>query len=122
MLSVLKAGALSILFSSGISGPIEMRILVEQELKGHPHKNEIMRVIECESGFDHLIQSQHKDSRGPNGLENSWGLVQINLDYNPNVKLEEALDWKFSLEFIKKHFQAGRKSMWSCWNIINETV
>ena len=122
MFSLLKAGALALLFSSGVSGPAEMRMLVEQELKGHPHKSEIMEVIECESGFDHLTQSWHRDPKGPNGQENSWGLVQINLDYNPNVNLEEALDWRFSVEFIKKHFQQGRKEMWTCWKILNKTA
>ena len=80
-----------------------------------------MQVIECESGFDPMIQSQHKDQKGPNGLENSWGLVQINLDYNPQVTREEAQDWKFALEFIKKHFQEDRKWMWSCWKNKQQT-
>src|SRR3989344_576616 len=119
MVPLLIGGALAVLFSTGISGPVEMRMLVEEELRGHPHKEEILKVIECESGFDHLTQSQHKDPKGPNGLENSWGLVQINLDYNPKVNLGEAMDWKFSIEFIKKHFQEGNKEMWSCWKIIN---
>ena len=90
-------------------------MLVADNLKNNPGKNEIMRVIECESGFDHLIQSQHPDLKGPNGKENSWGLVQINLDWNPEVKLEEALSWRFSLEFIKNQFAAGKQKLWTCW-------
>lgn len=115
MFPLLKVGAFALLFATGTNSPVEMRMLVEEALQGSPNKTEIMQVIECESGFDALTQSQHKDPKGPNGLENSWGLVQINLDWNPDVTLTEALDWRYSLEFIKRKFATGKKSMWTCW-------
>ncbi len=92
-----------------------MKMLVSEELGNHPQKQAIMQTIECESGFKDTIQSEHKDPKGPNGQENSWGLVQINLDHNPKVTLSEALDWKYSLKFIKENFEAGHQSMWTCW-------
>lgn len=115
MFPLLKAGAFALLFASGVSGPAEMKMLVSEELGNHPQKIEIMGVIACESGFQDTVQSEHKDPKGPNGQENSWGLVQINLDHNPKVKLDQALDWKFSLEFIKSNFEQGRQRMWTCW-------
>lgn len=115
MYPILKAGAFALLFASGANSPLEMKMLVDAELGSYPQKAEIMRVIQCESGFKDWIQSEHKNPKGPNGRENSWGLVQINLDYNPQVTLDQALDWKYSLQFIKSNFEKGRQWMWTCW-------
>lgn len=120
MSSILNPWGLALLFAlSGAQDPSNIKMLVAEELAGNPRKEEIMSVIECESGFQPTVQSWHKDPKGPNGRENSWGLVQINLDYN-DVALEDALDWKYSLDFIQKHFKAGRESMWTCWRDLND--
>ena len=91
-----------------------MKMLVADKLDGHKLKEEIMEVIECESGFNATIQSFHPDPNGPNGREDSWGLVQINLPSHTEVTREQAQDWKFSLGFIKNNFKAGKKIKWSC--------
>jgi len=56
------------------------------------------------------IQSRCIDKNGKR--ENSWGLVQINLDHNPQVTLEQALDPDFSLEFLASNLAQGRCKMW----------
>lgn len=79
---------------------------------------EMYKTIECESGFDPLIQSLHKDPTGPNGREDSWGLVQIHLPAHPTITREEATDPRFALDFMAKNFAAGKASMWSCYTKI----
>ena len=124
MLPLLKAGGFALLFCLNLDCPdlTSMRMLVEAELESTPRKEEMMKIIECESGFDPLIQSRHKDPSGPNGREDSWGLGQINLKWNPHVTREQAQNWRFSLNFIKRNFEAGNESwMWKeCWNKINQ--
>lgn len=118
MNSLLKVGGLALLFcfNSGECDSLPaMRQMVIEELTGNNYQEEILKTIQCESGFDPLIQSQYKDPSGPNGLEDSWGLAQINLPAHPNITREQAQDWKFSLEFMKKNFAAGNQSMWTCW-------
>jgi hypothetical protein len=120
MLSILKVGGLALLFcfnQGECDAMPNLRILVAEELGGSPYKEEILKTIECESGFNPLIQSQHKDPSGPNGQEDSWGLVQINLPAHPSITREQAQNWKFSLEFMKQNFEAGNQSMWTCWKI-----
>lgn len=80
--------------------------------------SEMYKTIECESGFDPTIQSLHKDPTGPNGREDSWGLVQIHLPDHPSVTRAEATDPDFALDFMAKSFAAGHASMWSCYTKI----
>lgn len=82
---------------------------------------EMWNVIMCESkdpmtGYASTsIQSYHYK----NGVrENSWGLAQIHLDSHPTVTKKQAIDPKFAIDFMAKHFANGDKWMWTCWKIL----
>jgi len=47
--------------------------------------------------------------------EYSFGLVQINLHYNPHVSYVQATDPAFSINFLAENLAAGRHSMWGCY-------
>lgn len=82
---------------------------------------EMMDVLTCENGaFLPDKQSGHKDPKSPNGYEQSYGLAQWNIVHNP-ITVEQAKDPEWSLRQMAKMFKEGRKSMWSCWKIINST-
>lgn len=53
---------------------------------------------------------------GDNG--ESFGLVQINLPWNPNVTAEQALDVTYALNFIVDSFLAGHERRWTCWRVL----
>lgn len=82
---------------------------------------EMMAVLTCENNtFNPSRQSEHKDSKSPNGREQSYGLAQWNIVHNP-ITVEQAKDPEWSLQQMAKMFKEGRKSMWSCWKIINSS-
>lgn len=70
-------------------------------------------IIHCESNGDPAIQSGMINKEGKQ--ENSWGLVQINLDYNPSITKEEALDPEFSLDFLAHKISIGKAKLWACY-------
>lgn len=73
--------------------------------------DKMINTINCESQFSN-IQSNIVQ----NGIrENSWGLVQINLYYNPTVTKEQALDPYFSIEWMAKEFSTNHQSKWTCF-------
>lgn len=76
-------------------------------------------VISCESKWDTDVQSTAKNPDG--SQERSYGLVQINLDYNPTVTEEEATDPNFALDFMGKSWANGQAYHWTCWRIHNAT-
>lgn len=47
--------------------------------------------------------------------EYSFGLVQINLHYNPNITYEQATDPEFSIELLAKWLSKGYHSRWGCY-------
>lgn len=68
-------------------------------------------IVKHESNYVPNIQSMYIDSNG--NRENSWGLAQINLDYNTSVTLEEAKDVEFSLNFLAQNLALGKcNTMW----------
>ena len=69
----------------------------------------------CESTGSTTIQSMHRDPTGPNGREDSWGLVQIHLPSHPEVTREKAQDPDFALEFMAKEFAKGHTWKWTCY-------
>jgi len=78
---------------------------------------QMWRTIQCESNGSSTIQSRHVK----NGVrEDSWGLVQIHLPAHLNVTKAQALDPKFAIEFMAKHFAQGGQRMWTCWREIYE--
>lgn len=80
------------------------------------------KTIMCESLASTTIQSMHKDPKGPNGREDSWGIAQINLPWNPEVSREEALDVDFSLNFMAKKFALGYAKRWTCYRNLKLNV
>lgn len=82
---------------------------------------EMMDVLTCENrDFLPDLQSWHKDPKSPNGYEQSYGLAQWNVVHN-DITVEQAKDPEWSLRQMAKMFKEGRKSMWSCWKIVNST-
>jgi len=75
---------------------------------------EMVNTIQCESGFVTDIQSRHLRPDG--SREQSYGLVQIYLPAWPNTTYEQAINPKYSIEFMAKKFSAGDKYLWTCWN------
>ena len=80
-------------------------------------------VVNCESQYVTDIQSKHryKKDRPHEGVvrgqrEQSFGLVQIHLPAHPNVKMEQAVDPEFAIDFLAKNLAQGRGAMWSCYN------
>ena len=47
--------------------------------------------------------------------EYSFGLVQINLHYNPNITYEQATDPEFSIELLANWLSKGYHSRWGCY-------
>lgn len=70
----------------------------------------LKRIVQCESGYVTDIQSRHMLSYG---REKSFGLAQIHLPSHPNVTYEEAIDPKFAINYLAKHYAAGTDK-WSC--------
>jgi hypothetical protein len=71
-------------------------------------------VQECENKY--LVpQSLHKDPKGPNGQENSWGPWQINLDAHPHITRAQALDPDFSTRWSAQQWSKGYAKKWTCY-------
>lgn len=61
---------------------------------------QIKRTLYCESGYHNIQSKIVKDGV----RENSWGVAQINLTYNPQVSKEQALNPRFAIYFMSKHW------------------
>lgn len=70
----------------------------------------INKVIQCESKFN-------PNAHNPNG-EDSWGLVQINLDSHPEITKEQALDTNFSINYLAENISDGNGRMWTSYRAI----
>ena len=73
-------------------------------------KSIITKVIQCESRFNPLAHN-------PNG-EDSWGLVQINLDSHPEITKEQAINTNFSINYLAENISNGKGRMWSSYRAI----
>jgi len=73
-------------------------------------KSIITKVIQCESRFNPLAHN-------PNG-EDSWGLVQINLDSHPEITKEQAINTNFSINYLAENISNGKGKMWSSFRAI----
>lgn len=47
--------------------------------------------------------------------EYSFGLVQINLHYNPHITMEQATDPEYSIKFLAKELSLGHHSKWGAY-------
>jgi len=73
------------------------------------------RTIWCESQYWN-IQSNIIDRRGLR--EDSWGVAQINLYWNPSVTKEQALDPEFAIKWMSDRWG---KTKWYGWNPQTDT-
>jgi len=64
----------------------------------------MLKTIYCESGYKN-IQSNIV-SKGER--ENSWGLAQINLKWNPQVEKEQALDPHFAIKWMSDNWETTK--------------
>jgi hypothetical protein len=66
--------------------------------------DQMLKTIYCESGYKN-IQSNIV-SKGER--ENSWGLAQINLKWNPQVEKEQALDPHFAIKWMSDNWETTK--------------
>lgn len=69
-------------------------------------------ISNCESGF---IPRQSDCVTKEGKREDSWGVWQINLQHNPEVTREQAMDIKWSTEWSLNKLKQGKASLWSCY-------
>lgn len=73
-----------------------------------------LKVAKKESDYIPDKQSHYPDTSGPNGKEDSWGVFQIHLPDHPDVTRDQALDWKFNVEWAMKTMaHDGGCTQWS---------
>ena len=92
------------------------------------HYEVIMSVLKCESGYvvngEWMFSNQqskimlHNKAGDETGRENSWGVAQINLYWNPEVSKEQALDLEYSIKFLSNKLDKGLGARWTCWRSI----
>lgn len=87
--------------------PISVEALISQvALEAKVSSTTLYNLVWSESRLDPTRVSETGD----------YGLVQINLKYNPQVSEEEALDPEFSLRFSADKLKKGKESMWTVCN------
>lgn len=86
------------------------------------NQEHFVATIQCESGFDAQTQSFVLDPDGPNGHEDSWGIVQIHLPAHPDITREQAQDAAFSLQWMAQQWRDDKAYMWSCWRMLYGTA
>ncbi len=80
----------------------------------------LVEVISCENTtWDTYRQSDNiytyndpKFGVKKGNRENSWGLAQINLDYNKKITKKQATDPAFSIDYMAKKISLGSGKMW----------
>lgn len=92
------------------------------------HYEVIMNVLKCESGYvvdgKWLFSNQqskimlYNKAGDEAGRENSWGVAQINLYWNPEVSKEQALDLEYSIKFLSNKLDKGLGARWTCYRSI----
>lgn len=89
------------------------------EKAGKKDYSVLAAIIHCETGgtWDNEIQSEYYAMhKGVKVRETSYGLAQIYRVAHPDVKLSEAIDPKFAMDFLVEKYKAGDAWMWSCWS------
>jgi hypothetical protein len=82
--------------------------------ENHINIDHFFKVIDCESGWDPVIQSGYVLPDGR--FEESWGIAQFNLDTNQMTR-DEALDPEFSLRKMAEYWVSGNMSGWECYRL-----
>ena len=86
------------------------------------HKERFLKTFQCEvktledGTWDYKAQSDHhyKGVR-----EDSWGMWQINLYWNPTVTKEQAQDPWWSTEWSAQEWSKGNAWKWACWHLLS---
>lgn len=80
------------------------------------------KMITCESQWQTTVQSRHIYPRDipkvgikKGTRERSFGIAQLNLDWNPNITYEQATDPEFAIDFMAKKVSEGKGHLWSCF-------
>lgn len=77
---------------------------------------EFLATLKCEGDF-YNGQSKILNPEGPNGYEDSWGVVQIHLPSHPTITKEQALNPFWALNWMSNEWASkGNKKIWSCWH------
>ncbi len=110
--------ALFLLYGLGVAiadapskSPQSLESLISTYSKQYGVSADLMTyIVQAESTGSTTIQSNYyyKGKR-----ENSFGLAQINLDWNPDVTREQAQDPDFALNFLASNLKAGKCYLWS---------
>jgi len=100
---------LPIVYKYGDTIPIEHIREIISQYATSTKAYEIERTIWCES-FNKNIQSYIIDKHG--NREDSWGIAQINLYWNPSVTKEQALDPEFAIKWMSDRWG---KTKWYGW-------
>lgn len=68
--------------------------------------DKFLTTIECESDFN-------PEAIGDRG--ESFGIAQIHLSSNQDVSKEQALDYRFSLQWMASEWQKHHERKWTCF-------
>lgn len=72
------------------------------------------QIVQCESQYRN-IQSEIPSTTGPNGREDSWGVVQIHLPDWPEITRDMALDHEFAIDFLASKLSNNQGYLWTCY-------
>lgn len=105
------------------AGAKELHKLVQLKAAEYSVSAPLMeKMITCESKWDTTIQSKHLYQYNKKRLgivkgtrERSFGLVQINIDWNPQVTEKQAKDPVFAVDYLAKKLKQGKGDEWSCF-------
>lgn len=75
-------------------------------------KDVALAIVQAENDYGNG-QSLYPNPNGPNGREDSWGVAQINLYWNPSITRTQAQNLYFSANFLAKNLAAGKCALWS---------
>lgn len=92
----------------------DIKTIIDLNAKKYSVSGQIMaRLILCESQNNPLAENISE-------VEESYGLVQINLKAHPHITKEQATDPEFAIDFMAKNLAKGREEMWyNCYQKIS---
>lgn len=103
------------------TAPLTVDGLIAQSAQKYSVSGRLMaQIINCESQYVNE-QSKVPDPTGPNGREDSWGLVQIHLHdrlgrvIHPGITRSMALDPVFSINYLALQLSLGNGGQWTCF-------
>jgi hypothetical protein len=95
----------------------EVLALVHEKARKYAVSPEVMMVvIDCETSGEYKPKLQSRIII--NGeREESYGLVQINLPWNPDVSYAQATDPDFAVDFLARRISEGYARRWTCYRL-----